>query len=106
MSGTQGFTGFFAIVSLAVSAAAIWRVARAPAFRYKPLWIAGSLFGFVGFATDLSVPGDLYFQIGVQVPVIIIWWIASGHIVLKALFPIVAVAALVQVHAAEHPPAE
>jgi hypothetical protein len=53
---TQIFVGIFAIVSVAVSVAAIWRVVKTPGLGYKPLWIIGSAFGFVGVATPWSSP--------------------------------------------------
>ncbi|TMJ18670.1 MAG: hypothetical protein E6G92_02180 [Alphaproteobacteria bacterium] len=98
MSGFQLFAGIFAIVSIAASALAVWRVATAPGAKYKPLWIVGSLFGFVGFATTLNAPGDLYLQFGIQIPVLLIWRIGGGGILLKTLFPLVAIVALVRFH--------
>ena len=106
MSGSQLFTALFAIVSVAVSALAIWRVARAPGATYKPLWILGSLFGFVGPATTLSTPGDLYLQMGIQIPVVLIWTTGSGDTILKTLFPIVAAVALVRFHQSGDSPEE
>ena len=102
MSGSQLFVGIFAIVSVAVSALAIWRVATASGVRYKPLWIVGSLFGFVGFATNLSSPGDLYLQFGIQIPVLLIWGTGNGDILLKTLFPVVASVALVRFHSSSN----
>jgi hypothetical protein len=104
MSGSQIFVGIFAFVSVIVSASAIWRVATASGITYKPLWIAGSLFGFVGFATSLSHPTDLYLQFGIQVPVLTMWMTGSGDLILKALFPVVAVAALIKAHSSSGRP--
>ena len=98
MGGSQLFVGIFAIVSVALSALAVWRVATASDVSYKPFWIVGSLFGFVGFATTLSSPGDLYLQFGIQIPVLMIWKTGSGDILLKTLFPFVALVALVRFH--------
>lgn len=98
MSGTQVFLILFAIASVAVCVLAIWRVARAPGLGYKPLWILGCLFGFVGFGASLNTPGDLYLQFGIQIPVILIRWFGGGEVVLKALFPVVAAVALVKFH--------
>ena len=98
MGATQVFVVIFATASAAVSIVAIWRVASASASRYKLLWIAGSLFGFAGFATTFNPPGDLYLHFGIQVPVLMIWRFSGGTVVLKALFPVVAVVALVRLH--------
>lgn len=98
MSGSLVFVGLFAIMSVVTCVLAIWRVANAPAAKYKPLWIIGSLFGFVGFASSSDYNGDLYLQFGIQIPVLILWMTSSGDLVLKALFPIVAAVALVKFH--------
>jgi len=98
MGGSQVFVVIFAVASAAVSVLAVWRVANASGVRYKPLWIAGSLFGFVGFATSFKPPGDLYLQFGIQIPVLMIWRIGGGTVVLKALFPVVAAVALQRHH--------
>lgn len=103
MSGSQVFVGVFAVVSVVVSALAIWRIATATEATYKPLWIAGSLFGFLGFATSMSTPGDLYLQLGIQIPVLTILTSVGGNIALKALFPIVAAVALVKFHRTNSP---
>ncbi len=97
MSGSQVVVGVFAVVSLAVSVLAIWRVANASGVKYKALWILGSLCGFVGVATRFDVADDLYLQFGIQIPVLM-WMTGSGGSVLKALFPFVAAVALVKFH--------
>ena len=94
MGGSQIFVGVMAIASVAVSVLAIWRVTKAYGVRYKPLWILGCLFGFAGFATNLSTPGDLYFSVGFQIPVFMLSKIGSGDFILKAMFPAVAAVAL------------
>jgi hypothetical protein len=98
MGGSQVFVGVFAIVSVALSVAAIWRVAKTPGVSYKALWMVGSLFGFVGAATSWSAPGDLYLEFGIQIPVIMILTFPDGGTILKTMFPFVAVAALVKCH--------
>ena len=103
MGGSQVFVGIFAIVSAALSVAAIWCVARS-GMSYKPLWIAGSVFGFVGLATDFGHPGDLYLQFGLQIPVVLIFWVLpGGGPIVKATFPFIAVAALARCHSSRHP---
>jgi len=99
MSWSEVFVAIFAVVSVAVSMLAIWRISRAPGVKYKPFWIGGSLFGFVGVATVFGQAGDLYVQVGIQIPVLM-WTSGSGDGVLKALFPIVAAIALVKFHGA------
>lgn len=99
MSGSQIFVCIFAAVSVAVSGMAIWLVAKTPEVKYRPLWILGSLLGFVGFATDLRADTDLYLQFGIQIPVLMLWkTIGSDHVILKVLFPVVGAAALVKFH--------
>jgi hypothetical protein len=104
MGGSQVFVGVFAIVSVAFSAAAIWRVAMGR-IGHKPLWIIGSAFGFVGVATDFGHSGDLYLQFGLQIPVVRMFWVLpAGGPVLKAMFPFIAVAALVKCHSSQTAP--
>ncbi|MFN3726916.1 MAG: hypothetical protein ACK4SZ_11500 [Allosphingosinicella sp.] len=105
MTLSQIFVSIYAIAAIGVSALAIWRVVTSSAANYKPLWVVGSLFGFVGFATSLNASSDLYLQFGVQIPVISIIWVSGGEgIVLKALFPLVAVVALVKFHSPSSDP--
>jgi hypothetical protein len=106
MSGSQVFVGIFAIGSAVVSVAAIWRVAKTSGVSYKPLWMVGSLFGFLGFATNLSFPGDLHLQFGLQIPVVMIFMPPAGGAMLQAMFPFVAVAALVKCHSPGNAPGE
>ena len=84
----------FAIASVSVSGFAVWYVATAPGVRFKPLWILGSLFGFVGLSTSLSSPGDIYLHFGVQIPGIWIWAPGGGDIMLRGMFPLVALVAI------------
>ena len=100
MSGSQLFVAIFAILSIAISILAVWRVARAPGVQFKFLWIIGSLLGFVGFATDFGSAGDLYLSFGIQIPVLSLRVIGDGNIVVQVLFPVVAAIALATVAAA------
>jgi len=76
----------FAIVSVALSVLAIWRIAKS-SLSYKPLWIIGSAFGFVGVAADFGHSSDLYLQFGIQIPVIRIFWLLpGGGPIVKAMF--------------------
>lgn len=105
MSATQVFVGVWGIASIVVCVLAVWRVARTSKVSYKPLWIIGSLFGFVGFSTTFSTPGDLYMDLGIQIPVVLIWT-AGGVLSLKATFPLVAAVALAVIDARSTPSAE
>lgn len=106
MSVLQVIVSIFAIVSVSVSVLAIWFIAKASGVKYKALWILGSLFGFIGFAINWSSPGDLYLQFGLQIPVVMVLKLGGGDIILKTLFPFVAVVALVKFHSAESHPNE
>jgi hypothetical protein len=104
MSGVQIFVGVFAIVSVALSVLAIWRVATS-SLSYKLFWIIGSAFGFVGVAADFGHSGDLYLQFGIQIPVIMIFWLLpGGGPIVKAMFPFIAAAALVKRHSCQSAP--
>jgi len=105
MSATQVFVGVWAIASVVICLLAVWRVATTSKISYKPLWIIGSLFGFVGFATTLNTPGDLHMDVGIQVPVLLIWT-ANGGLSLKAMFPLVAAVALAVIDARGTPSTE
>jgi hypothetical protein len=95
MSALQLFVGAFGLAAVAVSLLAVWRVARTPGLRFKAVWIVGCLFGFVGFAVNWSAPGDLYLEFGVQIPVVLLLWPpGGGPVVVRAMFPLVAVVAL------------
>ena len=104
MSGAQIVVGMFAIVSVTLSVLAICRVATSR-LSYKLLWIIGSAFGFVGVAADFGHPGDLYVQFGIQIPVIMIFWLfPGGGPTVKAMFPFIAVAALAKYHSSRSGP--
>ena len=105
MNGSQVFVGIFAVISVIVSGFAVWRLATTSHVKYKPLWIVGSLFGFVGFATPFSTLGDLYLQLGIQIPVVWVLWSGNGDTAVFALFPVLAVAALAKLHASGGPSA-
>ena len=95
MTGVQIFVGLFALASVVASAVAVWRVLKAPHLRRKPLWFLGCLCGFVGFGLHPGASGDLMMEVGVQIPVLIVRWSTAGEIVMvKALFPFIAIAAL------------
>lgn len=98
MTLTATFVGFFALLCVVISGWAVFRIIQAEDLTRKPLWVIGSLFGFVGFGLDPSVPGHLFLYFGVQIPVVMAWSSTNGFW-LKALFPIVALVALVKLEA-------
>ncbi|MES3056032.1 hypothetical protein O6V14_10365 [Sphingomonas faeni] len=98
MSGSQIFVVVFAAVSIGVSLVARWHVSKISGLKGKPFWIAGSLVGFGGFTTSLSLPGDLYISFGLQIPVVMLLTKASAGTVIKAMFPFIAVVALAKCH--------
>ena len=105
MSATQVFVGIWAIASGVICVWAVWRIATTSKISYKPLWIIGCLFGFVGFSTSFGTSGDLYLDVGIQVPVVTIW-IANGGLALKAMFPLLAAVALAVIDGRSTPAAE
>lgn len=80
----------------------IWAIVRSSDLRLKPLWIAGSLFGFVGLGINWTKPDDLALLFGVMVPAVTGFTVlATGQTIIKAGFPIVAVAALIKIYSAK-----
>jgi hypothetical protein len=87
----------FGLLSGTMCLWAIIVIVRSPRLRFKPLWLAGSLFGFAGLAIDWTAPGDLYFLVGIQIPVVNLFKLgATGPVIVKALFPVVAAIALAE----------
>ena len=102
MSVFQLLVGLFGLACVIVSLLAVWRVAKTPDMRLKPLWIVGCLFGFVGFAVDGSAPNELILQFGVQIPVVMVSRVGlEGPWAVKALFPLIALAALARARRAQ-----
>ena len=97
MTISQIFVVGFAILSGLVCISAIWKVATTPDMHHKLWCIVGSSFGFAGFATDLGQPSDIFMHFGFALPVVMVTWVEpGGHVVLKTLFPVIAVVALVK----------
>ena len=89
----------FALSAIALSLWAIWAIIRSPDLRFKPLWIMGSLFGFIGLSINWTTPDDLILLFGVSIPVVMIFTVlATGQTIIKTGFPIIAVAALIKIH--------
>lgn len=86
------------VFSALLSLTAIWMVIRSPDLKLKPLWILGSLIGFVGLGINWTVPDDIVLQFGFSIPPVRIFKIlANDHVVVQALFPIVALLAILKV---------
>lgn len=59
MNGYQLVTAAFAFGTVAVSIWAIVAVTRSKELGRKPLWMIGSLLGFIGFGLNWTHPDDL-----------------------------------------------
>lgn len=90
----------FALFVTGITLWAIAAVVKSPDLRFKPLWIIGSLFGVVGLGINWTAPDDLTFLFGVWIPVVTVFKVATGEIIVKAGIPIIAVVALETVRSA------
>ncbi|GAA4009866.1 hypothetical protein GCM10022211_25210 [Sphingomonas humi] len=88
-----------ALLCAVISAWAVLRIIQAGDLAWKPLWLIGSLFGVIGFGLDPRAPGHLFFHVGFQIPVVMGVWSSAGGLLLKALFPPIALVALVKIEA-------
>ena len=103
MNGNQIFVGCFGLFSLAVSAWALWCVARSR-LPYKPAWMLGCLFGFVGFGLVWTKADHLVLLLGIEIPPVNVFTIAAtGDQIVKTGFPVVAVVALAKSRSAPTP---
>ena len=94
MTGYQLLIILFGSAALATSLWAVYRVARSQ-MRFKALWIAGSLFGFVGLGVNWTSPEDLFLLFGLQIPPVFVFKLhVTGIVIVKVQFPIVALLAL------------
>lgn len=85
------FTG----LALLAAAVAIRVIIRSKVLTFKPLWIIGSMVGLVGLGIDWTRPADLFLQFGIQIPFIRYSELPnSGSILLKTLFPVIALVAI------------
>ncbi|WP_066812419.1 hypothetical protein [Sphingomonas asaccharolytica] len=102
MNGYQLIVMAFASAVIVTILWAIWAIVRSSDLRLKPLWIAGSLFGFVGLGINWTKPDDLVLLFGVMVPAVTGFTVLiTGQTIIKAGLPIVAVAALIKIHFTE-----
>jgi hypothetical protein len=84
-----------ALLSAFLSGYGVWASARAKSVRGKPLWIAGSLFGFVGVGPVFGLEGDSMFNFGIQIPVVAASW-GNGIFAMRAMVPIIVIVAIVK----------
>ncbi len=94
MSITVVFVTVFTAICFFVTGFAIIRIWKMTDYPNKPLWIAGCLFGFVGFGVDPSSGDDLLMHFGIQVPVVHGMWSSVAGLSIKAMFPVIAAVAL------------
>jgi len=88
-----------ALIVSAISIYAVVSVIRSPDFRRKPVWIVGCLFGFMGLGISWNAPDDLTLLFGLQIPVVTVFYILpAGPLIVKAMFPFIAAAALIKKH--------
>jgi membrane-bound ClpP family serine protease len=107
VNGSQIFVLVFAILVAALSIWAVVAVIRSPKMRHKPAYIIGSLIGFIGIGINWTAPDGLVFIFGISIPPISIRGsVATGQLLVRASFPLVALMALMIVYVAPDPPAE
>ena len=87
----------FLLAAAITMVVAIVTIIRSRHLRYKPLWLIGSLFGFVGLGIDWTIADDLYLQMGIQIPILNLQYFPPVEgMVLKTLFPVIALVAIVK----------
>lgn len=97
MTGLQFYTFLFSAVGLCITLWASWSVVQSPHLKWKPLWIAGSFFSFLGFSINWSSPTALQLWTGVHFPVFRIFTIdGSTDWFVNVGVPIIAIVALVK----------
>jgi hypothetical protein len=97
MNSYQVVTILFALFAIGIDGWAVVAVARSTVLKYKPLWMIGSLFGFVGIGINWTKPDDIFLELGVQVPIIqVLYFIHTREVAAKVMFPIIAMVALIQ----------
>jgi hypothetical protein len=97
MNVYQVIVAIFGLIVLAISIFAVIVIARSPCFMRKPLWIIGSLFGFLGLGISWTSPDDLILLFGISIPVINVFKVLpAGPVIVKAFVPFVAIVALIK----------
>lgn len=85
------------LIVSAISIFAVIVIARSPYFTRKPLWIIGSLVGFLGLGISWTSPDDLVLLFGISIPVISVFKVLpSGPVIVKIFFPFIAIVALIR----------
>jgi len=99
MSALQIFMVLFGFAGLLTTAWAIWAIFESPDFQKKPLWMAGCIPSFVGLSINFTLPNDLYFWFGIQIPFFSITsFVGSGQWLVKLGFPIIPIIALAEIY--------
>lgn len=97
MNGSQLAVVLFGLFSAAICLWAVVVIIRSRRLRFKSLWLIGSVFGFAGLGLDWTAPDDLWFLIGVTIPVVTVFKMAAGgHVMVKAFFPVIGAIALAE----------
>lgn len=105
MNGLQIIMLLFSLIAVGVDVYAIVAIVRSPALKYKPLWIIGSLFGFLGLGINWTNPNDIVFEFGIQIPVFqVMFFMQTRELAVKTMFPIIALVALARSSAATEQP--
>ena len=87
----------FSLAAITTMLVAIFVILQSQRLRYKPVWLIGSVFGFLGLGINWTIANDLYIQIGIQIPIIhFAYFPAENGIALKTLFPLVALVAILK----------
>lgn len=87
----QLFSALISVVAALICIISIVMVARSPRLKFKALWILGCLFGVAGIQINWTLADDIFFQVGIMVPLISIWKnVTTGHIIISAAFSPVA----------------
>ena len=94
MSITVAFVFVFAAVCVFLTGLAIFRIWKMTDYPNRPLWIAGCLFGFVGFGLNPASGDDLLMHFGLQIPVVYGMWSSVEGLSIIAMFPVIAAVAL------------
>ena len=99
MGALQIFIILFGCAALVVTVWAIWSIVKTPDLQKKPLWIVGSLFGFVGFSINWTSPENLFFWFGFRIPFFSVFtFVGSGQWLVEIGVPIIAVVALMMIY--------
>ncbi|WP_426265486.1 hypothetical protein [Sphingomonas sp. PWP1-2] len=94
MNVSQILVVLFAVIAASFSIWSVTVVIRYPIFKLKPLWVIGCLFGFIGLGINWTTPDNLFLIFGITIPVVTVFKVATGQVIVKTGFPIVSAVAL------------